>query len=352
MSCSLRRALYGPAVLLVACSVLAACSSSSTTTNSSSSGTTSAGGLKKGLKVYVIPKNLGNPYFTTADSVKSGGALAALAALGETGTETSGTAATPASQIPAIQSAVTKGANILIVSATDPSALCPTLNSAMAKGITVVMYDSDAPSCRDLFVNQASTAQIGTSEVDLLAKEIHDTGDIGIVSAAASAPNQNAWIGYMKQELKKYPKMHLVSTVYGNDDPTTATQVTQGLLQQHPNLKGIISPTTVGILAAAQVVDSPKYKGKVAVTGLGTPNSLKKYVADGTVQAFELWNPANLGYLAAYAAVNYASKKITNTAGQSFTAGKLGKYQVGAQHSILLGPPFVFTKSNINQFNF
>jgi rhamnose transport system substrate-binding protein len=352
MSRSLRRGLLGPAVLLVACSVLAACSSSSSTTSSSSAGTTGDGGLKTGLKVYVIPKNLGNPYFTTADSVNSGGALAALKTLGETGTETSGTAATPASQIPAIQSAITKGANILIVSATDPSALCPTLNSAMAKGITVVMYDSDAPSCRDMFVNQASTAQIGTSEVDLLAKEIHGTGDIGIVSAAASAPNQNAWIGYMKQELKKYPKMHLVSIVYGNDDPTTATQVTQGLLQQHPTLKGIISPTTVGILAAAQVVDSPKYKGKVAVTGLGTPNSLKKYVADGTVQAFELWNPANLGYLAAYAAVNLASKKITNAAGQSFTAGKLGKYTVGAGHSILLGPPFVFTKANISQFNF
>jgi rhamnose transport system substrate-binding protein len=354
MSRSLRQALWGPAVLLVACATLAACSSSSSSSpsSSSSSGATGAGGLKTGLKAFVIPKNLGNPYFTTADSVNSGGALAALKALGETGTETSGTAATPASQIPAIQSAITKGANILIVSATDPSALCPTLNSAMAKGITVVMYDSDAPACRDLFVNQASTPQIGTSEVDLLAKEIHGTGDIGIVSAAASAPNQNAWIGYMKQELKKYPNMHLVSTVYGNDDPTTATQVTQGLLQQHPNLKGIISPTTVGILAAAQVVDSPKYKGKVAVTGLGTPNSLKKYVADGTVQAFELWNPANLGYLAAYAAVNLASKKITNAPGQSFTAGKLGKYTVGAEHSILLGPPFVFTKANINSFNF
>ena len=118
------------------------------------------------------------------------------------------------------------------------------------------------------------------------------------MSAAASATNQNAWIGYMKQELKKYPKMKLVSTVYGNDDPTTATQVTQGLLQQYPNLKGIISPTTVGILAAAAVLDTPKYRGKIALTGLGTPDSLKKYVADGTIQAFELWNPDDLGYLA------------------------------------------------------
>jgi rhamnose transport system substrate-binding protein len=238
------------------------------------------------------------------------------------------------------------------VSATDPSALCPTLNAAMAKGITVVTYDSDAPTCRNLFVNQASTAQIGTSEVDLLAKQIHNAGDIAIVSAAASATNQNAWIKYMKQELKKFPKMHLVSIVYGNDDPTTATQVTQGLLQQHPNLKGIISPTTVGILAAAQVLDTPKYRGKIALTGLGTPNSLKKFVGNGTITSFELWNPADLGYLAGYTAVNYASKKITSASGQSFTAGKLGKFTVGADKTILLGPPFVFAKANINNFNF
>ena len=322
--------------------------SSASSTGSSSA----AAGLKTGLKVFVIPKNLGNPYFTTADSVQSGGALAALSELGESGTETSGTAATAASQIPAIQAAITKGANALIVSATDPSALCPTLKSAMAKGITVVTYDSDAPACRNLFINQASTAQIGTSEVDVLAKQINSSGDIAIVSAAASATNQNAWIGYMKQELKKYPNMHLVSTVYGNDDPTTATQVTQGLLQHYPNLKGIISPTTVGILAAAQVLDTPKYRGKIALTGLGTPDSLKKFVSDGTIQSFELWNPANLGYLAAYAAVNYASKKITNSAGQSFTAGKLGSFTVGADSTVLLGPPFVFTKANISQFNF
>src|SRR2546430_12930783 len=91
--------------------------------------------LKTGLKVFVIPKNLGNPYFTTADSVKSGGALKALLQLKESGTETSGTAATAASQIPAIQAAITKGANALIVSATDASALCPTLKQAMAKKI-------------------------------------------------------------------------------------------------------------------------------------------------------------------------------------------------------------------------
>jgi rhamnose transport system substrate-binding protein len=360
-------ALAFPVAAVVA---LAACSSSSSSSSSSapassapasaassaassaSSSSGSAAGLKTGLKVFVIPKNLGNSYFTTADSANSGGAISALDTLGETGTETSGTAATPASQIPAIQAAISKGANALIVSATDPTALCPTLESAMKRGITVVTYDSDAPTCRTMFINQASTAQIGTSEVDVLAKEIGDSGQIAIVSAAASATNQNAWITYMKQELKKYPKMTLVSTVYGNDDPTTATQVTQGLLQQYPNLKGIISPTTVGIAAAAAVLDTSKYRGKIALTGLGTPDEMKKYVADGTVKEFELWNPADLGYLAAYAAVELASGKITGASGQSFTAGKLGSFTVGADNTVLLGPPYVFSSSNISQFNF
>ena len=369
----LRRATWLALPLLFVAPALAACSSSSpssastpttapasaaastsapASTSSSSTAAASGGALKTGLKVFVIPKNLGNSYFTTSDSVKSGGALAALQTLGDTGQETSGTADTPSSQIPAIQAAISKGANALVISASDPTALCPTLESAMKKGIAVVTYDSDAPNCRSLFINPATPQALGASEVDLLASQIGDSGQIAIVSASADDTNQNTWISYMKQELKKYPKMSLVSTVYGNDDTATSTSVTQGLLEQYPNLKGIISPTTVGIAAVAAVLDTAKYRGKVILTGLGSPDEMKKYVKDGTVKSFELWNPADLGYLAAYAAVELASSKITGATGQTFTAGKLGSFTVGAANTVLLGAPYVFNASNINNFNF
>ena len=51
---------------------------------------------------------------------------------------------------------------------------------------------------------------------------------------------------------------------------------------------------------------------------------MKTYVLDGTVKAFELWNPSNLGYLAGYAAAQAASGTDITTAGATFTAGKLG----------------------------
>jgi rhamnose transport system substrate-binding protein len=314
----------------------------------------SAASLKTGQTIYFIPRDTINPYEVIADN----GAKAALTAIGDTQVVSSGTTATAAAEIPSIQAAIQAHAAAIVIAGNDPSALCPSLAQAQAAGIVVVTFDSDVTCPNHLFVNQANTKNIGTSEVDLLAKEIHSKGQIAILSAAATATNQNAWIGYMKQELKKYPKMKLVSTVYGNDDPATSLTVLQGLLSAYPHLAGIISPTTVGISTAAQYLDTHKSLLKhLTLTGLGLPSQMKPYVLDGTVKQFELWNPSDLGYLAAYAAASLASGTITDTAGQTFSAGKLGKYKIlpasgTTGPSIVLGPPYVFTKANVGNFNF
>jgi len=360
-----------PAVLAVAAvaavTALAACSSGSSSSSSSAaagspaststSASGSATGIKKGLVVYFIPKDTQNPYEVLADA----GGAKALAELGGKVVVSSGTADTAAAQIPSIQAAIQAHADAIVIAGNDPSALCPSLEQASAQGIKIVSFDSDV-SCGSspshLFINQANTESIGTSEVDILAKEIGSTGQIAILSAAASATNQNSWIAYMKQELKKYPNMKLVSTVYGNDDPATSLTVLQGLLSAYPNLKGIISPTTVGIQASAQYLDTHKsLLKKITLTGLGLPSQMKPYVEDGTVKEFELWNPSNLGYLAGYAAAALASGTATLSTGSAFTAGTLGSYKVlaptaGVGPSVVLGPPYVFDKSNIAQFNF
>ena len=254
--------------------------------------------------VYFIPKDTQNPYEVLADK----GGEKALTELGGKVTVSSGTADTAAAQIPSIQAAIQAKADAIVIAANDPSALCPSLNQAAQAGIKIVAFDSDitcGTSPNHLFINQADTQTIGTSEVDLLAKQIDSTGQIAILSAAASATNQNSWIKYMKQQLKKYPKMKLVTTVYGNDDPATSLTVLQGLLSAYPNLKGIISPTTVGISTAAQYLSThPDVQRRSSLTGLGLPSQMRKYIKDGTVQSFELWNPSNLGYLAGYAAAS------------------------------------------------
>ena len=310
--------------------------------------------LKSGQTFYLIPKDTVNPY----EILEDGGITAALKTLGDKTVVNSGTTDTAASQIPGIQAAIQAHAAGIVIAGNDPSALCPSLAQAHAAGLAIVSADSDITCPNHLFINQANTQQIGASEVDLLANEIGKSGQIAILSAEATATNQNSWIKYMKIELKKYPKMKLVTTVYGNDQPAASLTALQGLLSAYPNLRGIISPTTVGISTAAQYLDTHKSLLKhLTLTGLGLPSQMKKYVLDGTVKSFELWNPVNLGRLAGFAVANLASGTITIKAGQTFNAPGLGKYTIlppaaGTGPSVVLGPPFVFNKSNVTKFNF
>jgi rhamnose transport system substrate-binding protein len=157
----------------------------------------------------------------------------------------------------------------------------------------------------------------------------------------------------MKKDLAAdHPNVKLVDVVYGNDDDQTSFDKTSALLSAHPNLKGIVSPTTVGIAAAARYLSTSDAKGKVMLTGLGTPNQMREYVKDGTVAEFALWNPEDLGYLAAFAAKALVDGTITGAEGDSFEAGKLGTFKVGPDATVLLGDPYVFDKSNIDKFNF
>lgn len=356
----IRRTVRRPATValavLMAGTTLAACGSSTKKAASPSSSPTSTG-VKKGLTVYYIPKDTQNPYEVLADK----GGEKALAELGGKVVVSSGTVDTAAAQIPSIQAAIQAQADAIVIAGNDPSALCPSLNQAAKAGVKIIAFDSDiscGSSPSHLFINQADTKTIGTSQVDLLAKQINSTGEIAILSAAASATNQNAWIRYMKQQLPKYPKMKLVATVYGNDDPATSLTVLQGLLSAYPKLRGIISPTTVGISTAAQYLSTHKDVAKrVTLTGLGLPSQMRSYIKDGTVKSFALWNPSNLGYLAGYAAASLASGSASLQAGSTFKAGTLGEYTIlpatsSTGPSVVLGPPTVFDASNIDQFKF
>jgi rhamnose transport system substrate-binding protein len=225
----------------------------------------------------------------------------------------------------------------------------------MDQGIKVVTFDSDtAPEGRQIFVNQANAESIGRGQIQLVSKLMGGEGEFAILSATPNATNQNTWIKWMQEELKKpeYSKMKLVKIAYGNDDDQKSFVETQGLLQAYPNLKAIVAPTSVGIAAAARYISTSPSKGKVVVTGLGTPNQMRAFVKNGTVKAFQLWDPGALGYLAAYAAANLASGNITGKEGESFDAGKLGKRTIGKSGEVILGPPTTFDASNIDNFNF
>ncbi|MFB8024148.1 MULTISPECIES: rhamnose ABC transporter substrate-binding protein [unclassified Streptomyces] len=307
--------------------------------------------LRKGLKLGFLPKQINNPYEKIVDEA----GIAAAKEYGGTGKEVGPSDANASSQVSYINTLIQQRQDAILIAANDPNAVCGPLKQAMKKGIKVVAYDSDtAKDCRQLFINQASSEEIGRSLVQHLGEQIGYQGRIAILSATQNATNQNTWIEFMKEELKlpRYKDMQLVKVAYGDDADQKSFQQTQGLMQAYPDLKGIISPTTVGIAAAARYLSDSSYKGKVVLNGLGTPNQMRSYVKDGTVEQFSLWNPEELGYLGSYAAAALASGRITGAEGEKFEAGKLGEYTVGKDGEVILGEPTVFDSENIDTFDF
>jgi rhamnose transport system substrate-binding protein len=302
------------------------------------------------LAITFLPKNLGNAYFDTSDK----GGSDAIAEFKGTYAEVGPATGSPDGQVSYINTLTQQGVGAIAISANDPKALCDAIAAATKAGVKIVTYDADtSPGCRDLFIQPADAAGIAKIQVDLIAEQIGDSGKVAILSATANATNQNAWIELMKKDLAAdHPNITLVDTVYGDDDDQTSFDKTAALLTTYPDLKGIISPTTVGISAAARYLSTSAFKGKVQLTGLGTPNQMRDFVNDGTVTAFALWNPGDVGYLAAYAAKALIEGDITGKEGDTFDGGKLGKYTVGPDSVVLLGDPYTFDKKNIADFNF
>ena len=338
------------AALLLSVSVLTACGADDTDAESDGGDSGSGGGESS---LTMLPKNLGNPYFDTSTSGAEDAATEVGATIEQVGPETGDD---PAGQVPFINTVAQQGADGLIVSANDPEAICDAIGEARDAGVKVVTFDSDTnPECRDLFINPATAEGIAAKQLELIAEQIGGSGEIAILSAAANATNQNAWIEMMEAELESnpdYADIELVDTVYGDDQDQKSFDQTEALLQNHPDLKGIISPTTVGIAAAARYLSESEFKGKVALTGLGTPNQMREFVEDGTVEAFALWNPGDLGYLAVFATQALIDGDISGQEGDTFEAGELGEFEVGADGVVLLGEPFTFNAENIADFDF
>jgi rhamnose transport system substrate-binding protein len=307
--------------------------------------------IEEGLNIVSMPKQLGNPY----EEIEHGGVAKAAEEISAEHRIVGPTDAGASSQVPLINSTTQQQPDAFIIAGNDPNAVAPALKQMAQRGVAVVAMDSDvAPDARSIFINQASTEEIGKAQIEMAAEQTGGKGQIAILSATANATNQNAWIEVMETELKKpeYADLELVETAYGDDDDQKSFQETQGLLQAYPSLDAIIAPTTVGIAAAARYICDSRYADQVKVTGLGTPNQMRKFVESGCVEEFALWNPEDVGYLAGHASASLAAGQITGAQGEKFEAGKLGEYTIGAEGEVVLGPPTRFNEENIGDFDF
>jgi rhamnose transport system substrate-binding protein len=301
-------------------------------------------------RIALVVKSLGNGFF---DAAAKGAEEAAVEIGGIEIIYTGPTSATAEGQIEIINALIAQQVDAIAISANDPDALVPVLKKAMDRGIAVISWDSGvAAEGRQMHLNPSDTALIGETIFKLAADYLPDGGQVAILSASSTAANQNSWIDAGKEALPTmFPNIELVATVYGDDDSVKSTDEAKGLIASYPNLKAIIAPTTVGVVAAAQVVTDMGLIGKINVTGLALPSEFKQFIDSGASQAVALWNPIDLGYSAVYIANALATGAATAEPGSTISIGHVGEITLDDATSAAMAAPFTFDASNIEEFS-
>lgn len=311
-----------------------------------------AGSLAFGgaYRVVVMPKIVGIDYFNAVedgvkDAAKELGDKVEVIWMGPTVDQVE-------KQIELIDNLIATKPDAICVASNDNAAIVPILKKANRAGIKVLSWDGDA-DFRDFFVNLVNYDEFGKGLVEAMVKEIGPEGDIAIVTTTFTAPNQVMWIkGIEKHIAAAYPKLKIVDTRPAGESTEKAYRITQDYLKSMPNLKGIIALGVPNVPGTIDAVKEAGMTGKVAVVGNATPNVVRKYLKDGDVKSILLWDAPAHGYLTVYSAYRLLTDGLS--VGVPYDAGRMGKFtpakdDISMQVSL---PIMVFTKDNVDQFNF
>ena len=314
---------------------------------------TAFAGSADGMTIALVGKSAGNAFFEIAADAF----VEAAEAEGATVDVVYPEAATADAQIKVLDNLISQHPDAICISANDVNALQAKLEEAMEEGIAVSSFDSAPnPDSRQIFVNQAGTYAVGQALIDAVLDLTGGEGQWAILSATSQAANQNAWIAAMEEiaEDDAYAGLELVEVAYGDDEPQKSTDRTQALLDDYPDLKVIVAPTTVGIAAAAKLLQDQG--SEVKLTGLGLPSEMIEYTGaddEHSCPYFYLWDMQGLGKLSALTTIALVNGDITGELGETFEAGDLGEYEITEADDggteVVLGLPLEFNEENIEE---
>jgi len=324
------------------------------------------------LKIAFLPKIIGNTFFEVAGSH----AVEMGKQLGVEVTYDGPAVASVAEQVKFINTFVNQGYNAIVVSALDPNGLNQALKRAMTKGVVIVTWDSDVdPHYRTFYVNQGTPDILGRVLVDMVATQLPDPQQETKVAFHYSSPtvtDQNSWAKFAEKIINtEYKKWKILTWQYSDMDFPKAVSVGEQLLKTYPEVNGIICPDSTAFPGQAKAAENLGKSGKVMVVGFTTPSTIRQYIQRGTVVKGALWDCGVQGAAGVYTAYKLLKGEKIAVGGSFAIPGIKGDFKVvpnrmqgGDMYEksdladakdngiILLPERLIFTKENIDKYNF
>ncbi|HEY6762403.1 MAG TPA: substrate-binding domain-containing protein [Baekduia sp.] len=194
-------------------------------------------------------------------------------------------------QIAAIRTLISAGANAIVANPADASALNPVIEEAKRKGVVFVAVDQ-AVTAPDAYIASNDQVEYAKLGVRWLAQKLGGKGNIVEMRGAKGVPADTDRHKGFQEELKNWPNIKVVKSVYSNWDWPTASKEMLNILQSGTKVDGV---WTSGIDSI--VVDAYKTAGKPLVPIVGADNNgfLKQMINDKQLDGAAVTNPAVIG---------------------------------------------------------
>jgi ribose transport system substrate-binding protein len=203
-----------------------------------------AGGVNKKVKIGIIAKSISNAVFQAAHS----GAQDAAKELGpKYGVDVEVEIRTPTDedaqkQAEAIEALVRSGVDGIAISCTEANTVTPAIDRAVGRGVQVVCFDSDAAKSKRFAYYGTDDTTCGQRVMSELAKFMGDKGTIAILAGNQSAPNLQARVAAVREELKKHPNMKELNNgqgvFYHQETPEKAAEAVANAQNANPGIEG------------------------------------------------------------------------------------------------------------------
>jgi ribose transport system substrate-binding protein len=210
--------------------------------------------------IALFTKNQTNPYFQTVR-------VAAETAAKQMNVDLVNYIPTTADSIPEqmsqIEDAITKRPSAAVFIPVDAKAMIPGIEKFAAAGIPVIDLIDRADGGEFVSFMGCDDFKVAQNTAKFLLEKMNGKGNVIIIEGVGGSSNNQNRVAGFKKALEEFPNVKLLASQPGNFQRSLALQVTENLLQAHPQIDGILAANDAMALGAIEALDAARRKALV-----------------------------------------------------------------------------------------
>lgn len=206
-------------------------------------------------------------------------------------------------QISDIEDLITKRVDAILISANDGKGVIPAVEEANKAGIPVLALTRRIEGGKIEQLICADNVKGGELAAKFLAEKLGGKGKVALIEGAPGASSSTDRAKGFKQELTKYPDIQLVYDQPGGWQRDKGLNLTENLLQAHPDVKGIFYECDDMGIGGLQAIQAAGKLGKIAVISFDGIKECLQLIRDGKYDATIYNDAASIGRIAVESAL-------------------------------------------------